>query len=71
VQIPAVLLPHTIAVQRYLGIGPYGEVFGPRLRQLQLALPVVPGGSAQNPVTSISATGRLMTLALIRQPAAR
>jgi hypothetical protein len=28
VQIPAVLLPHTITVRPYLGTGPYGDVFG-------------------------------------------
>jgi hypothetical protein len=28
VQIPAVLLPHSITVRVYLGTGPYGDVFG-------------------------------------------
>lgn len=27
-RIPTVLLPHTVTVRPYLGIGPYGEVFG-------------------------------------------
>jgi hypothetical protein len=28
VQFPDALLPHTVTVRRYVGTGPYGEVFG-------------------------------------------